>query len=217
MAALPLAGGVAAIADVPVRLGLAAPGPAAGGPGGGPADAGRAAVLGLCLGLMLLAGHLQIALYCLGFTAAYALFRVMPRWRTQWRPLVGCAAAGPRPGVRPGRAAAAARRGTGPDVAPRGRIADLGAYQSYVRLALPPANLVTLFAPGFYGNPTRGTYWGIGLNGGPGAYMENACYVGILPLLLAPGRTVPDLAACPARASSPLPPWLRSCWPWGRR
>ena len=58
-------------------------------------------------------------------------------------------------------------------------------YQGYVRLALPPVNLVTLFLPGFFGNPTQGTYWGVGTNGGPGAYMENACYVGVLALLLA--------------------------------
>jgi hypothetical protein len=36
----------------------------------------RATLLGICLGLMLLAGHLQIALYCLFLIAGYGLFRI---------------------------------------------------------------------------------------------------------------------------------------------
>ena len=148
-------------------------------------NSGRACLLGLCLGLMLLAGHLQIALYCLGLTTAYAFFRVMPHWKTEWRPLVGCAVI----------ILILALGVAAPQLLPTVELAKMShraggsptwqAYQGYVRLALPPENLVTLFAPGFYGSPTRGTYWGIGLNGGPGAYIENACYVGILPLLLA--------------------------------
>ena len=147
--------------------------------------ASRAYLLGMCLGLMLLAGHLQIALYCLGLTSAYALFRVLHTLKTQWRLYLGCAAlalvlafglAAPQllPAVELARMSHRA-----------GGVATWQAYQGYVKLALPPANLVTLFAPGFYGNPTRGTYWGIGLNGGTGAYIENACYVGVLPLVLA--------------------------------
>ena len=58
-------------------------------------------------------------------------------------------------------------------------------YQHYVALALPGINSLTLFLPGFFGNPTQGTYWGVMTNGGPSAYMENACYVGILALGLA--------------------------------
>ena len=145
----------------------------------------RAVPLGLCLGLMLLAGHLQIALYCFGLITPYALFRVLPLLKTQWRPLIGCMAltialafglAAPQllPAVELARVSHRA-----------GGVATWGAYQGYVRLALPPVNLVTLFSPGFYGSSTRGTYWGIGLNGGPGAYMENACYGGVLTLLLA--------------------------------
>ena len=149
------------------------------------ASPSRAVPLGLCLGLMLLAGHLQIALYCLGLIAAYALFRIGPRLKRQWPALLGCAAvtallafglAAPQllPAVELARAS---HRAGGP--------ATWAAYQGYVRLALPPVHLVTLFLPGFFGSPTRGTYWGIRLNGGPGGYMEYACYCGILPLLLA--------------------------------
>jgi len=147
--------------------------------------AARAVPLGLCLGLMLLAGHLQIALYCFGLITAWAVFRLLPRIKTQWPALLGCAAlalalafglAAPQllPAVELARVSH--RAGGAPTWA---------AYQGYVRLALPPVHLVTLFLPGFFGSPTRGTYWGIQTNGGPGAYMENACYGGVLTLLLA--------------------------------
>ena len=145
----------------------------------------RAVPLGLCLGLMLLAGHLQIALYCFGLTAAYAVFRIIPRVKAHWPSLLSCAIL----------ALALAFGLAAPQLLPAFELAHVShraggpptwaAYQGYVRLAVPPVNLVTLFLPGFFGSPTRGTYWGIGLNGGPGAYMENACYGGVLSLLFA--------------------------------
>ena len=145
----------------------------------------RAAALGLCLGVMLLAGHLQIAFYCLALTTAYAVFRIVPRLKTHWKPLAGAALL----------AAALLLGLAAPQLLPSvelsrmshraGGAVTLAAYAGYVRLAVPPIHLATLFAPGFYGSPTRGTYWGVGTNGGPGAYMENALYGGVLPLLLA--------------------------------
>ncbi len=145
----------------------------------------RAVWLGLCLGVMLLAGHLQIAFYCLSLIAAYALFRILPLLKTQWKPLTGAAVlaivlmlgvAAPQllPAVELSRMSHRA-----------GAAVSLATYTGYVRLAVPPINLVTLLAPGFFGSPTRGTYWGVGTNGGPGMYMENACYSGVLTLLLA--------------------------------
>ncbi len=145
----------------------------------------RAVWLGLCLGVLLLAGHLQIAFYCLGLVTAYALFRVRPLLKTQWRPLLGAALlaavlmlgiAAPQllPAIELSRMSHRA-----------GGAVNFATYSGYVRLAVPPVNLVTLVAPGFFGSPTRGTYWGVGTNGGPGAYMENACYDGVLTLLLA--------------------------------
>ena len=145
----------------------------------------RATALGLCLGVMLLAGHLQIAAYCLGLITAYALFRIMPLLKTRWKPLTGAALlavalllgiAAPQllPSVELSRMSHRA-----------GGAVNLKAYAGYVNLAVPPVNLVTALSPGFFGSPTRGTYWGVGTNGGPGAYMENALYGGALTLLLA--------------------------------
>jgi len=147
--------------------------------------AARAVPLGVCLGLMLLAGHLQIALYCFGLVAAWAVFRLLPRVKTHWPALLGCALLAllfafglAAPQLLPTfELARVSHRAGGPPT--------WAAYQGYVRLALPPVHLVTLFLPGFFGSPTSGTYWGIRLNGGPGAYMENACYGGVLTLLLA--------------------------------
>lgn len=151
----------------------------------------RATALGACLGVTLLAGHLQIALYCLLLTLGYGLFLARPVVRQErarvW-PLVsggafalllaGCLAA-PQllPAVELSRVSH--RAGGAPT---------WEGYGGYVRLALPMLALVTLLLPGFYGNPTQGTYWlpsVIRTNGGPGAYVENACYVGVLALLLA--------------------------------
>ena len=145
----------------------------------------RAVPLGFCLGLMLLAGHLQIALYCLCLVLAYALFRILPRLKSDWKRLLPCA----------GIALVLTFGLAAPQLLPAielahvshraGGVATWQTYTGYVRLALPPVNLVTLFAPNFFGSPTRGTYWGLGTNGGPGAYIENANYGGVLLLLMA--------------------------------
>ncbi len=148
----------------------------------------RATALGLCLGVILLAGHLQIALYCFLLVVAYALFRSLPRLREHRAdalPLLGtgilalavmAAVAAPQllPAIELSRMSHRA-----------GSPVNWSGYEGYVRLALPAVNLVTLFLPQFFGNPTQGTYWGIGTNGGPSAYIENTCYVGLLGLLLA--------------------------------
>ncbi len=148
-------------------------------------SAGRTAILGSCLGLMLLAGHLQIALYCFLLTAAYALFRLFSlRGTPLMRPafgmmliavllMTGLAAVHLLPAVELSRLSHRT-----------GGVLNWQSYQGYIRLATPAVNLITLALPGFFGNPTQGTYWGVGTNGGPSAYMENACYLGILALLL---------------------------------
>ncbi|MDQ2686516.1 MAG: YfhO family protein, partial [Armatimonadota bacterium] len=153
--------------------------------------AARAAALGASLGVMLLAGHLQIALYCLMLTLGYGLFCAWPAVRMDksrvWPLLWGAAfalllaggLAAPQllPAVELSRVSH--RAGGAPT---------WQAYTGYVSLAMPPLALVTLFLPGFYGNPTQGTFWlpeVIRTNGGPGAFMENACYLGVLALGLA--------------------------------
>ena len=139
----------------------------------------RAAGLGLCLGVMLLAGHLQIALYSFGLISAYAVFRVLPALRLLWPKFLGCAAlvtvltfgfAAPQllPALELSRLSHRA-----------GGMPTETGYAAYTGLAMPPFHLATLFFPSFFGNPTLGSYWGAT------NYAENACYVGVLTLLLA--------------------------------
>jgi hypothetical protein len=146
----------------------------------------RGAALGACLGVMLLGGHLQIALYGLMLVVTYGLFRAWLRRRD--REFVRTLAAGLA-------ALALMIAIAAPQLLPTielsrmshraGTPVDWASYQGYVRLAVPGISLVTLFLPGFFGSPNIGTYWGDGTNGGPSAYMENACYFGVLGLLLA--------------------------------
>lgn len=159
----------------------------------------RATVLGLALGLTLLAGHVQIALYGFGLTSAYALFlltRAVRVDRALWAPILSGFAL-----------ALVVMAGVGaPQVLPTlelsrvshraGAAASLTGYQAYVRLKLPLPDLLTLYLPTVFGSPTEGTFWGINTNGGPSAYAENGCSVGILGLLLA---TVGLVAAWRAR------------------
>ncbi len=141
---------------------------------------GRWAAVGVCLGVMILAGHLQIALYCIGLTAAYVVFLLWPQRCLPIglliAPALMLALAAPQllPAIELARVSHRA-----------GTPVTWASYQHYVALGLPGLNLVTLFLPGFFGNPTQGTYWGVMVNGGPSGYMENACYIGVLALGLA--------------------------------
>ncbi|MBV9850704.1 MAG: hypothetical protein JO250_13605 [Armatimonadetes bacterium] len=168
---------------------IAPPAPDSGGedpPAPGPRGAGRWASLGVSLGLMLLAGHLQIALYCVGLTCAYALFLLsgspgigggggrLAGILLALGLMLGLAA----PQLLPAIELAKASHRAGAPVNWQG-------YQNYTALAVPALSLVTLWLPGFFGSPTEGTYWGPMSNGGPSGYTENACYIGILALGLA--------------------------------
>lgn len=150
--------------------------------------AGPAAAAGAAIGLMLLAGHLQIAFYgLLGGAAAW---------------LSGAAAHFPEADRR-ARLLRAAACGAGslalglalaaPQVLPSmelsrmshrvGRPTEAG-YAAYVDRALPASNAVTLLAPDFYGLPARGDFWGWWEYGAPNV-LEYAGHVGAAALLLA--------------------------------
>jgi hypothetical protein len=52
-------------------------------------------------------------------------------------------------------------------------------YEQAMTYSFWPWRLLTLLAPGLFGNPVQGNYWGYG------NYWEDALYVGVLPFLLA--------------------------------
>ena len=156
-------------------------------------------LLSTSIGLMLLAGHLQIAFYGLLAASLWAVglsFAAMKRagiGRTG-AGLALCAAA-----LIPGGMLAA------PQVLPalelsrvshRAGSPTAAGYAAYTEYALNPSHLVTLALPNFYGNDyaPRNQFWGYyrkNLGGGAATIgirhnaAEIACYVGILPVLLA--------------------------------
>jgi hypothetical protein len=140
----------------------------------------RACALGLILGLMLLAGHLQIAFYCLLLTLAYAIFSVV-KWRTPLPRAIGKAVlvgmlmvmfAAPQILPVLELSHVSHRAGGAPTA--------IG-YKGYIGLALPARHLITQFLPGFFGHPNEESYW----DDPRFNFAEVACYVGILAFVLA--------------------------------
>jgi len=144
-----------------------------------------AALAGGTLGLAALAGHLQIFLGVALAMGSYGLFRLATR---RHFPLLGIAfglggliASGQllpslelaRHSHRPGLATEAG-------------------YRSYLGRAIPVHQGITAFLPNYFGNPSRGNYWGltpVPLPDGrtawarnPADYMEFCLYIGLLPL-----------------------------------
>lgn len=148
---------------------------------------GRLWDAGLLAGLVLLSGHLQIALFVLLAAGAYAL-TLHGRQPRGWG---GIAAAG-----------ALALCLAAPQVLPSLELSkrshraaqsrpDLALFQTKSAYGLPPQSLLTFTVPNFFGNPTQGSgeYWNANRfpGGGvaPNNYAEWANYIGIVPLLLA--------------------------------
>lgn len=65
-------------------------------------------------------------------------------------------------------------------LAHRAESASWQSYNAYLAHSLPLERLIGLFLPNFFGNPSKGNYWG------GGEYIEYAHYLGILPLLALP-------------------------------
>ncbi|MBI3947493.1 MAG: hypothetical protein HY321_16340 [Armatimonadetes bacterium] len=160
----------------------------------------------LPLAMILLAGHPQFALYAL-FTFGVYTVAHLPEgrgWRDRVWGLAACA------GVPLGIALLLAM----PQALPMLELSRMShrsggsllmpSSGSYRHQALPFWASVVLFAPGFFGNPARGEYFG------PANYAEFVGYAGVLPLILAlaallgpafPSRRAAWLAALPPGAA----------------
>ncbi len=125
----------------------------------------HAPLLSAAVGIMLLAGHLQIAFYCLLAASVYALFLLflpdaegVPRAKLPraaacgFALMVGVMFALPQtlPALELSR------------VSHRAGKPSIEGYSAYSEYALPPAGLLTLFLPNFYGNDydPNNLYWG---------------------------------------------------------
>ena len=140
---------------------------------------------GVVAGMVLLAGHLQIAFYVLLTGFLYVLWRghfdvrggkiPVSRWAGSTAAALALAILLSLPQLLPAlelsRISSRAAAG-GPTVA---------GYNAYVANALPVRNLVALLVPDFFGHPNHngGFYWNAN------NYAEWSYYVGILPLMLA--------------------------------
>ena len=170
--------------------------------------AGRVAVVGAAAvaGMLLLAGHLQVAFYCLLSAGLYAAWlglrgrrvgRVRPaRWLAALAGTGALAVCLCAPQLLPTLELSRASHRTGG--------ASEAGYGAYSDTALPARNLVTLLAPDFFGHPNAGTHWNlVGRSRSPVNYAELALYVGVAPLLLAVYAL-----ALPWRRASPTSPFL---------
>lgn len=133
-------------------------------------------LLGVIVGMQLLAGHAQTTFYSLLFAGLYALWRAAQRRSArQLVPALGGVALGfglaaiqLLPTLELTRAS---QRAAGVD-------AMLGLTYSYW-----PLRPLSWFAPNIFGSPATGDFWGYG------TYWEDATYVGLLAMLLA-GRAL---------------------------
>jgi len=152
----------------------------------------QAMLCGLALSMSFLAGHFQIASYVAGAVGFFWLWQMVAVWRREGSlyalvrviaPACVCFVI----------ALAVAAPQTLPTLelgANSHRLRDITAegYARFVSNGVPISRLITAFAPDFFGNPSRNTYYLLGnLDGHVGSaadYMEFGLYAGIVPLLL---------------------------------
>jgi hypothetical protein len=144
-------------------------------------------VLGVVLGLELLAGHAQTAFYTGLMVAGYFVVRVWPRRRSAFNDCRRSLAAGGRFGVAVvlGIFLAAVQLLPTAElqmVSQRASGVEANVAMNY---SLWPLRIISFFSPRFFGHPATGNYWGYCCN-----YWEDNGYIGVLGLLLALGAIV---------------------------
>lgn len=134
--------------------------------------------LALVIGLGILAGHAQTAVYGLIFVSLYVV----------WRTIADRAAlrrAAPRSLILFGSAVLLGLALAGVQLLPAAELtreSQRAGGLDYTRImthSFWPLRVLTLFSPDFFGNPAQNNFWGYD------NYWENAAYIGGLPLLLA--------------------------------
>ncbi|MEP7359219.1 MAG: hypothetical protein ABI847_18350, partial [Anaerolineales bacterium] len=161
----------------------------------------RAALwLALFTGLLLLAGHAQIAWYSLLLTGAWVMWRLL----TMARPVRARAATALwllAPLAVGGLLAGAQLLPTAELLRESPRASSAG-FDFVVNYSFSPWRLLTLLAPDALGNPARGQFFGYG------NYWEDAIYIGVLPLTLALGAAARALVSVFRRPANGARPGL---------
>jgi len=140
-----------------------------------------AAVLGLFVGLQLLAGHAQTSFYTLVFAGIYSVWLATTRAPTRGAPtkvhIEGLAAALIAVVVGVGLA--------GVQLFPTFELMEVSSragganIEEALAYSFWPWRVLTLFAPNLFGSPVTGDYWGYA------TYWEDAVFVGVMTILLA--------------------------------
>jgi hypothetical protein len=131
--------------------------------------------LALSVGLGLLSGHAQTGAYGGLLVGAYVAFRAAEKrdWRAGTR-LLGLSLVA----ALLGAAIAAVQMLPTAELLRESQRSGGVDYEFAMTYSMWPWRLITFFAPGFFGTPADGDYWGYA------TYWEDAGYVGLLPLLL---------------------------------
>lgn len=142
--------------------------------------------LAFSLGMMLLAGHAQLAWYSIllaGLWAGWLSWHSQPSqatWRSKlvelgsaWLRLAGA-------GLFAAALSAVQLLPTAEYLLQSQR-AQAVAFETGLDYSFWPWHFLTLLAPGLFGSPVQGNYWGFA------NYWEDAIYIGLLPVLLALG------------------------------
>jgi hypothetical protein len=146
--------------------------------------------MAVCIGLCLLAGHLQIAFYVLFAALQLAAFMTIGLARR-----IGIRAAFPSAAMWTG-AIIVGTLLSGPQLIPTLELSRQShrvvaptneGYKAYEGYSVDASGLATLFAPDFFNNPSRSdlVYFGKSKGEKQFNYAEGAMYVGLLPLALA--------------------------------
>jgi hypothetical protein len=134
--------------------------------------------LALVVGLGILAGHAQTAVYGLFFISLYFVWRIFSHRAALHlsipRSLILFAIA-----VLLGLGLAAIQLLPAAEFARESQRAGGLDYTKIMTHSFWPLRLLTLFSPDFFGNPAQNNFWGYD------NYWENAAYIGLIPLLLA--------------------------------
>ncbi|MDD5369832.1 MAG: YfhO family protein [Anaerolineaceae bacterium] len=136
----------------------------------------RVVPLGIVIGLMLLAGHAQIAWYTLLLAAVWV--GIWSQHNTGWHGMVHGLVDFAFAGVL-GAGLAAAQLIPTTEFLLQSQRASAVDYGLALNYSFWPWRLLTLIAPVMFGSPVSGDYWYAAY------YWEDAIYIGLLPLLLA--------------------------------
>jgi len=137
----------------------------------------RTAVLSAITGMLLLAGHAQSAYYCLVMAGAYTIYRVGTSDGSLRTRVVGLGLS--LAGVALGVALALIQLVPTYELMAVSQRAGGVTRQIALNFSYAPARALTLLSPNLFGTPARGDYYT------PGAYWEDAAYVGLFTLVAA--------------------------------